>query len=282
MSGSGRRGKVIRIIQWAVLVTLMALSLMPILALPSPPTRAASDPDPALQLLLNRTGNSVAKLLDQLADVKCTERVQQIKFAKNGKPQYEEDSTFDYLVIFQHAGGDVSLAESRRAELQPEHHKNVSLLVTNGFATLLLVFHPLYQSSYDFRPLDDQILDGRRYARLQFRHIKGMRTTAALILRDREYPLDFQGTAWIDPETGQISRIEAELEESMTDLELKSLRSEVQYAPVNFTGLAKPYWLPSRATVDVETPRQHWRNVHRFTAYMRFSTSTDERIGKAP
>ena len=63
---------------------------------------------------------------------------------------------------------------------------------------------------------------------------------------------------------------------------MKSLRSDVDYAPFRFTGLAQPYWLPSLATVDVETPRQHWRNVHRFTAYMRFSTSTDEHVGKTP
>lgn len=249
---------------------------------PARPPAAPADPDPALARLLDQTGNDVVRLLDQLADVKCTERVQQTKFAKNGKPEYQEDSTFDYLVMLQPAGGDVSLVESRRAGQEPQHRKNVPLLVTNGFATLLLVFHPLYQASYAFSSLDGQILDGRRYACLQFRHIKGTRTTAVLILRDREYPLDFQGTAWIDPESGQVSKIEADLEDDMTDVGLKSLRSEVQYAPFHFTGLAQPYWLPSLATVDVETPRQHWRNVHQFTAYMRFSTSTDEHIGPKP
>lgn len=246
--------------------------------------RAASPaaPDVALDRLLDRTGSSVAGMLEQLADVKCTERVRQTKFALSGKPEYQEDSTFDYLVMFQHSGGDVSLVESRRGGSEPAHRRNVPLLVTNGFATLLLVFHPLYRSSYDFQSLGDQVVDGRRYLRLGFRHIKGTRTTAVLILRDREYPLDFQGTAWIEPETGQVRRIAVELEESMEDLGMKSLRSEVQYQPFRFTGLAEPYWLPSQATVDVETPRQHWRNVHQFTAYMRFSTSTDEHVGKKP
>lgn len=266
----------------AALAAFLATSLLPVPALCSARSSASADPDPALEQLLDRTGRAVVKLLGELGEVKCTERVQQIKFAKNGKPEYQEDSTFDYLVMFQRAEGDVGLVESRRAEQQSAHRKNVPLLVTNGFSTLLLAFHPLYQSSYDFTSLDDQILDGHRYARVHFRHIKGTRTTAVLVLRDREYPLDFQGTAWIDPETGQIIRIEAELAESMEDVEMKSLRSDVDYAPFRFTGLAQPYWLPSLATVDVETPRQHWRNVHRFTAYMRFSTSTDEHVGKTP
>jgi hypothetical protein len=273
------------VIRWmpsAAVTALLGLSLMPVAARPLRRSDPSTGPDPAIERLLDRTGSAVVKMLDQLGDVKCTERVEQIKFAKNGRPEYQEDSTFDYLVLFQRAGGDVNLVESRHAGRQPEHHKKVPLLVTNGFSTLLLVFHPLYQSSYEFSSLDDQILDGRRYARLRFRHIQSTRTTAVLILRDREYPLDLQGTAWIDPETGQIGRIEAELAETMEDVGMKSLRSEVEYGPFRFTGLSQPYWLPSLATVDVETPRQHWRNVHRFTAYMRFSTSTDEHVGKKP
>jgi hypothetical protein len=31
--------------------------------------------------------------------------------------------------------------------------------------------------------------------------------------------------------------------------------------------------MPVSATIDVETPRQHWRNVHRFTQYKRFSAT---------
>jgi hypothetical protein len=32
--------------------------------------------------------------------------------------------------------------------------------------------------------------------------------------------------------------------------------------------------------VEVETPRQHWRNLHQFTAYKKFSVSTEEQVIK--
>jgi hypothetical protein len=32
--------------------------------------------------------------------------------------------------------------------------------------------------------------------------------------------------------------------------------------------------------VEVETPRQHWRNTHEFSNYKRFSVTTDEQVAK--
>ena len=126
------------------------------------------------------------------------------------------------------------------------------------------------------------MLQGRSFERVQFQHIKGTRSTAVLVLRQREYPLELQGTALIDPENGQVSKINAELNESMEDVGLKALRTEVRYAPVTFPSAKQAYCLPATATVEVETPRQHWRNVHRFTAYKRFSTSVQSTIGSTP
>ena len=38
------------------------------------------------------------------------------------------------------------------------------------------------------------------------------------------------------------------------------------------------YWFPTQARVEVETPRQHWRNLHQFTAYKKFSVTTEEQV----
>jgi hypothetical protein len=32
--------------------------------------------------------------------------------------------------------------------------------------------------------------------------------------------------------------------------------------------------------VDVETPQQHWRNIHRFTSYRRFRATIEIETGK--
>ena len=232
--------------------------------------------------LLARTSQQVASFLDVFSDVKCTEQVRQLKLRKNGKVDVEENSTFDYLVIAQAAGGELSLEESRLEDKADVHRKGVSLLMTNGFATLLLIFHPQYASSFEFTASGDEVLDGRRFEVIRFRHIKGRRTPMALMLRGREYPLELTGEAWIDPRTAEVARIHVELQESMEDVGLRALSSDVIYSEVKFRGANSSAWLPTTASIDVETPRQHWRNLHRFTNYQRFSVNTEESVKATP
>jgi hypothetical protein len=242
-------------------------------------TAAAGSDAVVLDRLLDQTGRGVTQSLAQLTDVKCTELVNQTKLAKTGKLEYQEDSTFDYLLMVQPAGGEVNLIESREEEKQAKHKKDLPLLVTNGFSTLLLIFHPSYQANFQFTLLENDLLNGRECACIRFRHVHGTRSTAVLLLRSHEYPLDLQGVVWVDKETGRVLRIQAELESPMDDVGLRSLTSEVQYGAVPFPAIKQVYWLPISARVEVETPKQHWRNVHRFTAYQRFSTSVKSSIG---
>ncbi len=231
----------------------------------------------ALKALVERTGEQTARFLEQFSDVKCTELVTQEKLEPNGKVEARQESTFDYLAILTSVAGNLSLSESRLPVKQGKKvDKNVPLLVSNGFATLFLVFHPYYQGSFQFSALPNDSIAGQQFARIGFRHIPGTRSPMAMVLRGREYPLDLAGTAWINASTGAIAKITAGVEDGVPDLGLKQLQAEVQFAPVSFRDVAETSWFPVVATVDVETPKQHWRNVHRFTAYQRFSVSTTE------
>jgi hypothetical protein len=229
--------------------------------------------------LLGRTSSQVVGFLDQFSDVKCTEQVQQEKLGKDGKVERKEESTYDYLVILTNTGGELGLDESRLAVKEGRaDKKNTPMLISNGFATLFLVFHPYYADSFKFALAGEALVDNRPLVKVSFEHVLGTRSPAALALRGREYPLELSGMAWIDPQTGIITRIEAGIRNTLQDVGLKSLQSEVEFAPSQFRDMKAPYWFPSVATVEVETPRQHWRNTHRFTEYKRFSVSTEEQV----
>ena len=236
----------------------------------------------ALDDLLQRTNDQVARFVDQFSDVKCTEHVEQQKIRPDGKLELKEESTFDYLVILTNAGGEISLDESRLPvkEEKKDEKKHVSMLVSNGFATLFLVFHPYYSPGFRFADLGDDPINGHTFRKIHFEHIPGMRSPAALALRGREYPLELAGFAWIDPKTGVIARIQSTLNEGMQDIGLRSLNTEVDFAPVPFADGADPSWYPVEATIEVESPRQHWKNIHRFTDYKKFSVSTDEKVAQ--
>ena len=231
--------------------------------------------------LLTRTADQTSVFLDQFSDVKCTEQVRQEKLGKDDKVELKETSTYDYLVILTNTGGELNLSESRiPIHEAKKDRKNTSMLLSNGFATLFLVFHPIYADAFRFTLAGEEVISGRTLEKINFQHVSGMRSPAALALRGREYPLELSGTAWVDPQTGSIAKIEAGIADTLRDVGLKALSSEIDFAPLKFADSRQEYWFPIEARVEVETPRQHWRNLHQFTAYKKFSVSTEEQVIK--
>lgn len=235
---------------------------------------------PGTSTVLEKATARVERFVDQLSDVKCTESVQQLKLAPNGKTINQLNSTFDYLVIMQAAPDDLLLNESRLAMKEAKPGKNFPMLITNGFSTLFLVFHPYYRESFTFQELGEDQINGERAVRVHFEHLHGTKTPMALAVRGREYPLDIEGTAWIDPQSGAIRRIEAGVENSMADVGVKKFDTEVDYGPVKLTGVDPGFLFPLRAKVELESLKQHWINIHSFSDYKRFSVSTDVAISE--
>ena len=235
-----------------------------------------------LDELLTRTGASVNRFLDQLDSVMCREDVLQEKFNVKGKPVERLQSSFDYLVLRENQGSEPLLFESRQPVHEPHSNKNVPFLVSNGFATELLIFHPYYQPSFAFERLADVKKNNKTYVQVRFVHIKGRPTPAALQLRGRDYPLSLAGSALIDSSTASVEHINTELAISMEDLGLRHFHTEVDYAPTAFPQQNQTtYWLPVQATIEVSTVKQQWKNLHRFTGYHLFSVDVSQKVKEA-
>lgn len=265
-------------------IAILTVSVAAVFAVLAGISFAAVDPTAPeaqrLNDLLERTAGQTSVFLDQFSDVKCTEQVRQEKLGKDNKVELKEESTYDYLVILTNSGGELSLSESRiPVHEAKKDRKNTSMLLSNGFATLFLVFHPIYADAFKFTLAEQDVVAGRTLQKITFQHITGMKSPAALALRGREYPLELTGTAWVDPETGSIAKIEAGIADTLQDVGLKTLDSEIDFAPLTFADSKQPpYWFPTQARVEVETVRQHWRNLHQFIGYKKFSVSTEEKV----
>lgn len=226
--------------------------------------------------LLRKSGKSVENFWNQIQAVNCVETVEQAKLGRDGKLQYRQESVFDYLAILQLVSNDMIVEESRSPMEQPAAAKRApakpqALLITNGFASFEFIFHPFYQSHFEYSEPESVKLDGHDAFAVRFRQVHGARTPSVLKLKQREFPLEWAGTAWIDPASGAIIRISAALMTSMADVGLHSLNADVRYARVNFKEDGSVHWLPSVATIEAETARQRWRNVHTFSKYRHFS-----------
>src|ERR1035438_7861559 len=206
--------------------------------------------------LLQRTARSVEGFWDELQAVNCVETVDQQKLNAAGKTMFRQQTDFDYIAILQLTGNDLIVDESRTMVRSPQHESKLPLLITNGFSTFELIFHPFYQGAYEFSQPETVQVEGKELFQIKFRHVHGARSPTVLKLRQREYPVEWQGTAWIEPASGAVVRVTAGLMESMEDMGLKSLTADVRYASFDFKGEqgSRSETFFSRAT-SFSTPR---------------------------
>jgi hypothetical protein len=230
---------------------------------------AVNPVSPEMQAFL-RARKSVEKFFEQSSNVVCTENVTQSVIGKNGKANYREDSVFDYQLQANTNSGSLKLIETRDTRKAAFRDSSRTLLITNGFTGMLLIIHPSYETSYTFDPAGQESIDGVTYVKINFKAVPGTSSPAAVQLRGQNYPIPLSGTLWIEPQSGAVAKLVASMDSSLSDLGLQAMRSEIHYATVQFHDPDESYWMPVSAIIDVETPRQHWRNIHRFTGYKRF------------
>jgi len=262
------------------LVAAFALSGRPCAA-QAPPGEIAAEASPQLDALV-LARKYVQEYFDKFSDLACKESVTQIVLNNSGHALYRENSAYDYQFQATSASGTLKFNETRESRNPAFRDPARTLLVTTGFASLLLVVHPMYEASYVFEPAGAETIGGVSYTMIRFVPVPGASSPASLRLRGKNYALPMSGTLWIDPQSGAIVKLEAKVDSSMSDLGLAGMRSEVHYARHSFRDPAESVWIAESAEIDVDTPRQHWRNLHKFSDYKRFNVNIHEEIGQLP
>jgi hypothetical protein len=245
------------------------------------PSVSAADPaflSRANDTLL-RSRRRIDQFFDQTSNVVCNEAVSQTIIGKNEKPVYREESVFEYQMQANTRGGSLRLVETRDPRKEAFRDPQKTLLITNGFASMLLILHPDFESSFVFSPVSKERFDNRILVKIHFTPVPGTSSPVAIQLRGRNYPLPMAGDLWIDQDTGSVVKLISGLASNLDDLGLHDLQSEIQYSIVQFHDPEEAYWMPASAVIDVQTPRQHWRNVHRFTGYRRFRSTIQVQVG---
>ena len=260
---------------------LVALALLPAAAQTTsaqmPPAEIAAAPVAPVQTadgldgILSRTHEFVQKFAEYFSSLRYDEDVVEAKLKKDSdKAAYQEEILYDSMLRMQFEDGELRVDEQRNIEKWPRHVESRPLLSTYGFCTLAMIFHPYYDSSFRFTRSGDDVLQGRLLAKIQFAHIPGTPTPVLYQMFGPDHPLEVSGTAWVDATTGEIYRIDATIAPATSDLGVKSIRATVEFKPILLQDETQPRVLPVVATIDLETPHQHWRNVHRFSDYRKF------------
>ena len=217
-----------------------------------------------LSAILDHATQNAEAFWSQVSAIECTEQISQTRVKADGKIAAHRSSTFDYVVTLKTNGPALIVDESRIPQKSTEGGE--SLLLTSGFPMLMLIFHPDFRDRFEF---DVDEAEGK----ILFRTKATARSFSAVKIDGRMYPIRWNGTAWVDPIHGAVRRIEAS-SPSMMDIGIDQMNVVVEYGSVPVGQKSTAFWLPSRATISLRSPRQQWKNVHEFRSYKLFSATS--------
>jgi hypothetical protein len=225
--------------------------------------------------VIERAAANAQALWDQLQALQCTERIRQNRLDDSGKVREHKEAAYDYVLFLKTRRASLLVDESRVLQDNAKPSSE-ALLKTSGFPTLLFLFHPAFRDRFEFDPPVPASNFGGGIVRIGFRARLEMPAMAALKLQGRTYPIHWQGTAWIDEETGVVMQITADLAEpvEVEGLGIRELRADVRYDQTKLGDPARSVTLPSSALITLATAHQRWQNFHEFSSYRVFSVTT--------
>jgi hypothetical protein len=150
-------------------------------------------------------------------------------------------------------------------------------MLTSGFTSAALKFHPFYRGDAQFRYLGHQKLEGKECYVVAFAQYPGKaRIAGAFRVNGIPKPMYFQGLAWIDVGNYEIVRLRQDLLTPLPEVRLERQMTEIDFGAVRFKKFPEEFWLPQRVSVDVDWSGKRLRNEHRYSKFELFSVNATE------
>jgi tetratricopeptide (TPR) repeat protein len=248
-----------------------------------PDFEPAGDQAPMSEILA-AVGNNVSRLFANLFNLSALEKVQLERIDQKGNGDRTRSFEHLYLCLGAIDKQDPFFDEFR-SDAQGNEIRQLGLdegyMLTSGFMSAPLIFHPIHQNGNSFRLLGYQKLRGRNtivvaYAQLPDRcRLKG-HFQAGKIVEE----IFKQGIVWIDAKDYQIIRLVSDLLKPLPRIKLEKLRTEIDFDEVRFNQAAEKFWLPVQVGVTVNWNGRLLRNTHSYSDFKLFDVQTTQRIEK--
>ncbi len=237
----------------------------------------AADNQDLLPEILKKSGKAVAAFFDSFSSTACTEHVTSMVDTPLHAGELHFDNKYNYVALVAPGAMKARLKEYRtNANGAPAEMMASSGVVTYGFVSQSVHFHPDYQADSDFRYLGRENLEKQQTYVVAFaQDPMKARQTATVNFLDRQGIVYMQGIAWIDPVTFRILRLRTDIERPEVTAGLLKETTEINYSEVTFQGGAKTLWLPRAVTVDGQIDKYVFHNQHRYSDYRLFNVQVD-------
>src|SRR5208337_1049196 len=237
-----------------------------------------------LDSILSAVGKTVAEFFRNFPNTSSLEQIHQEKLGRKQKVGATLDQKFNYLCFTPAEdwgpGFDEYRVDSSGAHTSPQGLED-GFMLTSGFASASLLFHPTYQPQAAFRYLGRQKVKGRDTYVIAFAQQPAKaRLSGTFKFGEISKTTFSQGLAWVDSESYEITRLRTDLLMPLSEVRLERVTTEIDFGPVNFKSMAERFWLPQQVIVTVDWNGKLLRNQHRYSGFKLFNVEAKEKIGK--
>lgn len=234
--------------------------------------------------ILDAVGAKITEMTKNFPNTSSLEMIHQEKLGHKGDISDEQNQKFRYLCIVPSQAWGPGFIEYR-ADLSGNEALPKGLaegfMLTKGFASTELIFHPNYRSESHFRYLGQQKVNGRGTHVVAFAQIPGKAHLTGNFRKGLTSITTFsQGLAWIDTASYQIIRLHTDLLTPLPDLKLDREVMNVDFNEVHFKHVKEALWLPQEVTVTLDWNGKVLRNTHEYSDFKIFKVDASEKIGK--
>ena len=238
-----------------------------------------------LESILTAVGKNVADLFRNFPNTSSVELIHEQKLLrKNNRVAGSLDQKFHYLCLTPVETYGPGFQEYRVGlgdnSGQPWAVQD-GFMLTSGFASAALIFHPAYQGQASFHYVGRQKVNGRDALVIAFaQRPDKARVNGAFKLGGTSVPTFSQGLAWVDPGKYQILRLRTDLLKPLPDVRLERQTTEIVFGETHFKGMEAGFWLPREVSVAVDWNGRRLRNQHEYSDFKLFNVGSVEKRGK--
>ncbi len=237
-----------------------------------------------LASLLAAVGKNVDAYFKNFPNTVSLEKIHQEKLTRKGKVGGSLDQKFNYLCLMPAEQSEVGFNEYRANMLgdrgEPQGLRD-GFMLTSGFASASLIFHPVYQAEATFKYLGQQQVDGRNtYVIAYAQRPEKARYRGVFKVDATSMPTFSQGLAWVDAENYEILRLRTDLLRPLPEVRLEKETTDIAFAENHFKSMAEGFWLPREVKVSVDWNGKSLRNKHEYSDFKLFNVGATEKIGK--
>ncbi|HYL61621.1 MAG TPA: carboxypeptidase regulatory-like domain-containing protein, partial [Candidatus Methylomirabilis sp.] len=206
--------------------------------------------------VVQSAGRRVEQLVRDVDRYTATENLEHFELSPMGLKISRETRKFNYLVEIHQVGkSDLNVQEYRsgwapteKIRGYPAREEFPGNIATVGLPTLALVFHPYFQTRYDFRCEGHGSWQGKSVWVVHFQQ-RPDRSSGMLVYNVGRHSVNvgLKGRAWIDAANSQILAMESDIMRPAPEIRLLRDHQLIEYGPVSFRQNSTQLWLPKSA-----------------------------------